>query len=175
MGSAKTSLRSRLSSYWKLEVVNALLMPAFMVFVCFAFDQPVSWWLALACVPMCGLLVVGGLYWRAKLHQLEGRPETLKTLLPVISKWQMPLAVLSVIALGVCTLVWLQGLGASTGDRVAITVAAVLAALEYINYYHRQLQHFDHWPDFKRLMSGRGFAPAQMAVDLSRWRRSQAA
>lgn len=155
-----------------MEVGNALLVPAFMVFFCFSLEQSLSLWLALACVPMCGLLVVGGLYWRAKLHQLEGQPETLRAFLPIAGKCQIPLAALCVVALCVCALVWLAGLGASTGDRVAITVAAVLAVLEYINYYHRQLQHFDHWPDFKRLMSGRGFAPAQMAVDLARWRRS---
>jgi hypothetical protein len=172
---SKERLSKRLTSYWKMEVGNALLMPAFLVFICHSLDQSVSWWLAIACVPMCALLVIGGLYWRAKLHQLEGQPGTLKALLPIISKWQMPLAVLSAIALAVCALVWLTGLGASTGDRVAITVAAVLAALEYINYYHRQLQHFDHWADFKRLISGQGFAPAQMASDVARWRRSQAA
>lgn len=167
----KVRLRKRLSSYWKMEMGNAVFVPAFMVLSCHWLDQSVSWWLTLALVPMCALLVVGGLYWRAKLHQLEGRPETLGALLPVISKLQMPLAALSLLALAVCALGWLAGLGASMGDRISITVAAVLAALEYANYYHRQLQHFDHWPDFKRLISGHGFAPAQMANDLQRFRR----
>jgi len=120
---------------------------------------------------MCGLLIIGGLYWRAKLHQLEGRSQTLKAFLPVADKLQVPFAVLSAIALAVCGAAWLSGLGASQGDRIAITVAAVLAALEHINYYHRQLQHFDHPADFKRLMTGRGFAVSQMASDLARWRK----
>jgi len=42
--------------------------------------------------------------------------------------------------------------------------------LEHVNYYHRQLQHFDHWPDFKRLITGRGFRRSQLSVDLDDWR-----
>ncbi|WP_298304711.1 hypothetical protein [uncultured Erythrobacter sp.] len=168
---SKKHLRKRLSSYWKMEVGNALLLPAFMVFACSSLDQPMSWWLAFACLPMCGLLVLGGLYWRAKLHQLGGQSETLKSFLPMADKWQVPLAALSALAVAVAAGAWLLDLGASTGDTVCITVAAVLAGLEYINYYHRQLQHFDHPADFKRLMSGRGFARAQMAVDLAKFRR----
>ncbi|MEM1051335.1 MAG: hypothetical protein AAGI28_04495 [Pseudomonadota bacterium] len=148
-------------------------MPAIMVFICFSLDQSLSWVFAFACVPMCALLVVGGLYWRAKLHQLEGKPQTLAALLPFAGALQAPLAVLSILVLVACAWVWGAGGGASTGDRVVITVAAVLAGLEYINYYHRQLQHFDHWPDLKRLFTGRGFQVAQMANDLARIRRKE--
>ena len=154
-----------------MEVGNALLMPAFMVFICVTLEQSLSWWFALVCIPMCALLVIGGLYWRAKLHQLEGKPETLKTFLPIAGACKLPLAILSFGALFVCAWAWFTGAGASTGDRVVITIAAVLAALEYVNYYHRQLQHFDHAADFKRLISGRGFRSAQLAVDLARMRR----
>jgi hypothetical protein len=51
-------------------------------------------------------------------------------------------------------------------DRIAATACAVLAALEYVNYYHRQLQHFDNWADFKRLIAGKGFRKSWMARDL---------
>ncbi|MEO1219980.1 MAG: hypothetical protein AAFY42_01345 [Pseudomonadota bacterium] len=167
----KIKLQSRLTSYWKMEVGNAVLVPAFMVFICFTQEQAISWWLAFACLPMCALLVLGGLYWRAKLHQLEGNSQTMERFLPHADRWQVPLLVLSLAALAVCAAAWTIGLGASTGDRVSITIAAVLAALEYVNYYHRQLQHFDNAADFKRLVSGRGFATSQMASDLARMRR----
>lgn len=49
-------------------------------------------------------------------------------------------------------------------------IASLLALAEYVNYYHRQLQHFDNWPDFHRLITGRGFRPAKMALDLAAWR-----
>jgi len=57
--------------------------------------------------------------------------------------------------------------------EVAATFAAVMAVLEYINYYHRQIQHFDHMSDFKRLIKGRGFRPAQMNQDLKSWRNKR--
>ena len=155
-----------------MEVGNAFLMPAFMALICLALEQPLSWWFALVCIPMCALLIVGGLYWRAKLHQLEANPLTMRGFLPVAGRLQVPLAATSIGALSICGWVWISGGGASTGDRVVITIAAGLAALEYVNYYHRQLQHFDHWPDLKRLMTGRGFQRSQMASDLARMRHS---
>jgi hypothetical protein len=45
--------------------------------------------------------------------------------------------------------------------------------LEYVNYYHRQLQHFDHAADWKRLLAGRGFRVSQMAADLQRLRQKR--
>lgn len=150
---------------------NALIMPALMAFSCFALEQSLSWWFALVCIPMCALLIVGGLYWRAKLHRIEGNPATMRDFLPVADRLQVPLAAVSIGAVAICAWVWIADGGASTGDRVVITIAALLAALEYINYYHRQLQHFDHWPDLKRLFSGRGFQRSQMAGDLARMRR----
>jgi hypothetical protein len=51
-------------------------------------------------------------------------------------------------------------------DQIAATACAALAALEYVNYYHRQLQHFDSWADFKRLLAGKGFRKSWMARDL---------
>jgi hypothetical protein len=49
----------------------------------------------------------------------------------------------------------------------------LLAVLEYINYYHVQLQHFDHAPDWQRLVSGRGFRRSHLAREIERWKRDQ--
>jgi hypothetical protein len=43
----------------------------------------------------------------------------------------------------------------------------VLAVLEYVNYYHRQLQHFDNKADFRRMLAGKGFRQSWMARDLA--------
>jgi hypothetical protein len=51
----------------------------------------------------------------------------------------------------------------------------LLAALEYVNYYHRQLQYFDNMADLKHLLTGRGLKPAHMARDLAAWRAQHAA
>ena len=56
---------------------------------------------------------------------------------------------------------------------IATLVLTALAVLEYVNYYKIQLQHFDHAPDFKRVMQGRGFRKAHMARELEAWRRAQ--
>jgi len=140
-----------------------------MIGWCLIENQPIGFGLAIACVPMCGLLILGGLYWRAKLHQLEGRSDTLAGLLPFAHKWRLPLLATTALACALAMGVWVSpGLATSVGERWAITVAAALAALEYVNYYHRQLQHFDNWPDFRRLVTGRGFRRSWMARDLER-------
>lgn len=171
MESRKEQLHHRLSSYWKLEVANAALIPAIMVGWCLLEGQAIGFGLALALVPMCGLLVVGGRYWRAKLHQLEGRTDTLERVLTLAAKCRLALFATTSLACVLGVGVWFTDLAASTGERWAISVAAALAALEYINYYHRQLQHFDHWADFKRLITGRGFPVSQMAKDIRRMER----
>lgn len=171
MESRKERLHRRLSSYWKLEVANAALVPAIMLYVCFQTEQAVGFGLALACVPMCGLLILGGLYWRAKLHQLEGRSDTLENVLGQARTWRLPLLATTSLACFLVVGLWFTDLAASSGERWSITAAAVLAALEYVNYYHRQLQHFDNWADFKRLITGRGFQVSQMARDLERFER----
>lgn len=168
---SRETLRARLSSYWKMEVGNALLIPAMMLILCLAYDQAVGFGLALACFPMCGLLILGGLYWRAKLHQLEGRTDTLKRVLAQARIWRLPLLATTALACALAIAVWFNDLAASEGERWAVTAAAILAALEYVNYYHRQLQHFDNWSDFKRLITGCGFQPSQMARDLKRFER----
>lgn len=125
--------------------------------------------LAICLVPMCALLILGGLYWRAKLHQLEGRSDVLKRVLGQAVKWRLALLAITALALVLAVAGWFTDLAISAGERWAMAVAAVLAGSEYINYYHRQLQHFDHWPDFQRLITGRGFQPSQMARDLDRF------
>lgn len=169
--SPKNRLHARLSWYWKMEVANAPLIPAIMVFLAYSYNQPVGLGLALACVPMCGLLVLGGLYWRAKLHQLEGRLHTLESVLALARKWRWPLLITTALACVFAVGVWLTDIAASTGERWAIITAAILAALEYVNYYHRQLQHFDNGPDFQRFITGRGFQKSWMARDLERFER----
>ena len=146
-----------------------------MAGLCVFNDQAIGLNLALACVPMCGLLILGGLYWRAKLHQLDGKRDTLNQVLGQAVRWRMPLLATSLAAIVLAIMAWTSGLSASTGERWAVTIAAILAALEYVNYYHRQLQHFDHWPDFQRLVSGRGFQPSQMATDLKRFQAKEGA
>jgi hypothetical protein len=164
----------RLSWYWQVEVANAAIVPLFFVALGIHLGGAVGWPTLIALMPMCGLLVIGGLYWRGKLHALQGEGAALDSALRLADRFDKPLLILTIIACALAAAGFVLPLpGGAAGDRWAATGAALLALAEYVNYYHRQLQHFDNWPDFRRLMTGKGFRPAKMAVDLAAWRASQ--
>lgn len=165
---------NRLNGYWQMEAANVFLVPAAMIGTTYYQESTLGWLSVFAIVPMCALLVIGAAYWRGKLIQLKGDGGALDRMLAWAHRLDLPLAVLSVIALLLTLVSWVvPSLSVSLADRVVATIAASLAVLEYVNYYHRQLQHFDHLADFKRFLSGRGFRRAQMAVDLERFRRNR--
>jgi hypothetical protein len=161
----------RLTWYWQVELANAVFVPAAFVFVPYQLGGRVGWPTLAALLPVCGLLVVGGLYWRGKLHALKRERRALDTALALADRWDRILLILTLLSLALAVAGFALTIPRSTeSDRWAVLVAALLALAEYVNYYHRQLQHFDNWPDFQRLMAGRGFRPDKMAVDLAAWR-----
>ena len=167
----RSNLRDRLSGYWRLELANAVLLPAGMVFLVHTADSHIGWLSWCAFVPMCALLLVGGLYWRGKLKALGRRQAELVGALKLAGTLQGALLAASVGAFGAALASWaVPSLSVSLADRTIATVSATLAVLEYVNYYHRQLQHFDHGADFRRLVRGAGFRRSQMSVDLARYR-----
>lgn len=166
----------RLSWYWQVELANAVIVPAAVLLMVEVYGERASWPVLMTLMPMIGLLVVGGLYWRGKLHELRGEPRAIGRVLALADRAQLPLLALTALAvlIGICGMfVTLPGSG--TANRWAALGASLLALAEYVNYYHRQLQHFDNWPDFHRLMTGRGCRPARMAVDLAQWRAAERA
>ena len=153
-----------------MEAGNAVLLPAILFFVA---DMSLSWASIAAIVPMMLLLVIGAVYWRAKLKQLEERAYPFSRAMALLSAAQLPSLLLTLAALAVVGFAWANPEHFSgERDRWVATFAAVMALLEYVNYYHRQLQHFDHGPDFKRLLAGKGLRPSQMAKDLKTYRRT---
>lgn len=164
----------RLAWYWQVEVANALAVPALFIAVGFSLGEGLRWPVVAALVPVCALLVIGGLYWRGKLHELRGDGSVLEGVLVLADRAQRPVLGLTGVALLIGTGgVVLPVLGSERGDSWSPLIAGLLALAEYVNYYHRQLQHFDNWPDFRRLITGKGFRPAKMAVDLAAWRAAQ--
>jgi len=152
--------------------MNVFLLPGFMIFLALTSGYKLSWYSYFTMIPMCGLLYVGGIYWRSKWQALDEGIKPVWHVMPRISKAQYPLLLFSIIAIGIALLLWVHpSLSASRGDQWTATVGAAAAGLEYVNYYHRQLQHFDHMSDFKRLLAGRGFRKSQMARDLKSWKR----
>ena len=174
MGSkTRADLLKRLDPYWKMEAGNVVLVPAIMLVLS---EGRLSW---ISLAPLAAtmlLLVIGALYWRGKVRQLrgegegkgKGRGEGFAVLLRRIAAWRLPALVLCVAACLSAVAGWVMpGWSAGLADRNVATGCALLAVLEYVNYYHRQLQHFDNRADFLRLLAGKGFRQSWMARDLA--------
>ena len=161
----RAKLLRRLRSYWRIEAANVVLMPALMLFIARA---QVGWPALTAMLPMSGMLVAGTIYLWAKYRQVAfGAP--IASALRQVAAVQLPLLLATLAAAVLCAWCWIDpGLTRGLAERWVVTAAALLAALEYINYYHRQLQHFDNAGDWQRLLSGRGFRVSPMRRDLQR-------
>ena len=162
-------LERRLNSYWKLEAGNVVLVPAFTGWAVLQLGGAITSPLVLAMAAVSALLVVGAAAWRMELAGLRGERGFAPALLPWLSLAQGPTLLLSIASVGGAGFeVWRGGWSVTA---VATCILALLAMLEYINYYVVQLQHFDHPADFKRLMSGRGFREAHLAKALRAHRK----
>lgn len=170
----RAALKRRLASYWKLEAANVVLVPGIGVWAIYEFGDVVSWPVIIAMTATAALLVVGACAWRIELADISGELALPPKLLPWLSLAQTPTLLLTVGAIGGAGYeVWRDG--SLTPSAFAAVIYALLAVLEYVNYYVVQLQHFDHAADFKRLIGGRGFREAHLAKSLRRWRRRQRA
>lgn len=154
-----------------MELANVLLMPALFLFLAYTIEFGLGRVSYFSFIPMMGLLWIGGLYWRGKYYQLSGNKAPLNNAMSWADRAQGMLIFLTLISIGWVVFEWIHPtFSKGTGDRVVASLATSLAVLEYVNYYHRQLQHFDHKPDLQRLMAGKGFRRSQMSVDLKNWR-----
>jgi hypothetical protein len=161
-------------AYWKMEAANVGFVPLF------------AWWLGpprdaiewLAFVPAAiatmGFLVVGTLFWRGVDYRLRRRDRSVAPrALAFADRVERPLLI--VLAAAFIASVAALARNGWTPAVIAALAMTALAALEYVNYYHKQLQHFDNRADVKRLLSGRGGRASHMARDLSAWRRARPA
>ncbi|WP_140872878.1 hypothetical protein [Sphingomonas oligophenolica] len=114
-------------------------------------------------------LIIGTVYWLAVASRLEGNALPMRRALRIADGAEYPmLFAVSAATLGVISLIVASGWSLSNSVAGAVTL---LAALEYVNYYHFQLQHFDNARDWQGLLRGKGFRPAHLARELARWRR----
>lgn len=155
-----------------MEAGNVVLVPAVAAF----FAQPANLFetlvFGLAAIACGGFLLVGSFYWSGKHDRIEhgGRKKIDRALtIAVRAKWPLLFITAASIVVDVYAI-------ATAGFRPALIAASVLtllAGLEYVNYYQLQLQHFDRWSDFQRLMTERKLRQAHMARDLAARRRAQ--
>ena len=165
---AKASLLKRLDPYWKLEAANMVAIPALAVWTT---KGQIGW---ISLVPLAAtvlLLGVGTAYWRMKVSQLRRDNANHDAVLEWLARLQWPSLLLTLAGFLTALLGrTVPELSVGRADRITATVCAALAVLEYVNYYHRQLQHFDNKADFRRMLAGRGFRPSWLARDLAAWR-----
>ena len=164
-----SKVAARLRKYWKLEAANVVMVPAFAMFMVVSGGGSFTPALFVSMAACSALLIVGTLYWRAALRRIEGDSGAMPSALASIDAAE-PACIVLTIAAVIAAVASLLDAGFDASGTWTL-VLTVLAALEYVNYYKVQLQHFDHAADFKRLLSGRGFRKAHMARDLEAWRR----
>ncbi|MDQ3078178.1 MAG: hypothetical protein M3Q83_04970 [Pseudomonadota bacterium] len=155
-----------------MEAANVVFVPGLALALGVPRDLIEAVAIGLAMVASAGFLIVGAAYWRGVDRRLRFRDRvSLERALRLADRAEWPLLLTGGGAI-VATLLALPSQGWSSAV-IASALLALLASLEYINYYHRQLQHFDNRDDLKRLLTGRGFRPSHMARDLSAWRKQR--
>jgi hypothetical protein len=156
-------------SYAAMEALNIVLVPGAALLLA----PPGNWAeilaMGLAMAACAGFLLVGAAYWAGLDQRLTSSNRSVLTkALALADRLEIPLLLITGAALPMLAFAIYKG-----GWSWSVTGAAMLtllAALEYVNYYHRQLQHFDRSSDFKRLMTGGGFRRSHMARDLAAYR-----
>ncbi len=100
-----------------------------------------------------------------------GSQSSVVSLMRILDRVQLPILFL----VGVSWIVTVHALVVVgwSGAVVAAFICSGLATLEYVNYFHVQLQNFDHAADIKRLMNGGGLRQAHMAKDLAAFRKTK--
>ena len=156
-------------SYAAMEALNIVLVPGAALLLA----PPGNWAeilaMGLAMAARAGFLLVGAAYWAGLDQRLtRSNRSVLTKALALADRLEIPLLLITGSALPMLAFAIYKG-----GWSWSVTGAAMLtllAAMEYVNYYHRQLQHFDRSSDFKRLMTGGGFRRSHMARDLAAYR-----
>jgi hypothetical protein len=165
-------LLKRLKPYWKMEAVNVLSIPFFawiLIRVCFGGQITIA--VIASTVATAFLLVVGTFAWKMVVDRLEGNPASEKTWTPWLDLARWPAILLIMIALIATAAEALSTLPRNSASLIGASLLCVLAILEFVNYYHVQLQHFDHAEDFQRLLSGKGFRESHLSKSIRTYRQ----
>jgi hypothetical protein len=155
-----------------MEAANVVLLPAIALTLGFPRDLVEAVAIGTAILATAGFLVVGAAFWRGvdqRLRFSDGVSAEQALDLAERVEWPLLMATGAAVAATLTALL----LNGWTPAVIAAALLTLLAALEYVNYYHRQLQHFDNLADLKRLFSGRGFKPSHMARSLAARRRTR--
>jgi hypothetical protein len=153
-----------------MEGLNILLVPGAV----FLLSRPNSGAeiiaLATASLATAIFLVVGTLFWHGLGRKLRhGDPGPLHRAMAFADRAERP--GLIVTGLAALAMFWALSEEGLSGAVIGAAVLTLLAVLEWVNYYRRQLQHFDNGADFRRLLTGKGFRRSHMRRELAAFRR----
>jgi hypothetical protein len=170
-GRDRVALRRHLARYWKMEAGNVLLVPLMVwAMVWSAGDRPDAA-MALGAAACSWLLVIGTAAWLLVLAGLDGEPARAARLVAFCARAEIP----ALLLLAAATIAAGQGvISAGWPPRhIAAVGLTLLGWLEYVNYYHWQLQNFESAIDARRLAAGRGVRRAHMGRAVRAWRRAR--
>lgn len=164
----------RLTGYWKMEAGCAIAVPLVAALLAVRAGDRISVPLAVTMAGCGALLIIGAASWRMELARAQGERPLAARLLRWLGPSQRPALIITAATLLAAAASAVEDVtqgGRLTPSTIAALVLGVLTALEYVNYYIAQLQHFDHAADFRRLMTGRGFRRPHLAKAVARWRK----
>lgn len=157
----------RLRTLWGFEALNTVLLPCIGAYVVASASGRVGL-PTVAGGALCALwLAQGAAYWRIKQLQVQGRAQPAP--LPVWRAFAL-LRRAGPALLAVGALCWAVPWAVGGAAAVDVGVGAVLwlaAALEHVNYFHRQLMH-DTRSDWRRLWRTGRLRRSFLALDLER-------
>jgi len=165
------ALRRRLIPYWKMEAWSAVLIPAVVIWSAPPHTAAETAAAIFSLLAVSLQLVVGARYWFVVVERMHGSQSSVAPLMRILDRVQLPILLLVGIS-WIATVHALVIVGWSDAV-VAAFICSGLATLEYVNYFHVQLQNFDHAADIKRLMNGGGLRRAHMAKDLAAFRKTK--
>ena len=146
-----------------------IFVPGVAVWAVKKSGNTVSVSLIVAMAAACFMLLIGTFALRIKLETAKGNRSFVQRWLPWLSQAQWPaLLMVAAAVAGAGFQLWVDERW--SGLAAATVACSLLAVLEYINYYHVQLQNFDHMPDLKRFMAGGGFRESHLAKALRSFR-----
>lgn len=157
------------AGYAQLEALNIVLVPGIVLWFGCPRTMGEGVVLGSAILATIGFLAIGALYWRGVAERLRtANGSALHTAVQTADRWERPLIAVVVLASvlaigGAAVFGW-------TGAIIAAGLLTTLAWLEYVNYYHWQLQNFDRMADYRRLIATRRVRRSHMARHLAKHR-----
>jgi hypothetical protein len=165
----KEKLLKRLRPYWKMELANVFVVPGIAMFVLRYLGGKVTWAVGASMLATSFLLIVGTIAIKMLVDSLEKNRTTEQAWVPRLAMARWPSILLIALAIGFTVVEAVSTLPRFSASLGCAALLTLLAILEYINYYHVQLQHFDNAADFRRLITGKGFRKSHLARAIASW------